>query len=173
MKWPGVLFLPPGYRSLVHRRLNLKKLIICPKIRRCPFVLLDRKKRGKHCLSGISVLKKRSDGDLWKVSFKQGDNLFLTKYCFLACFVDCHDKFRSCDTWKRSGFCGANSHAFYLRNGCAKTCGFCKSTSHFDTLENVLLLGSSHICMYLKIMRQKRRYSNMILQMSPDNSNPQ
>lgn len=42
---------------------------------------------------------------------------------------DCHDTFKNCETWKRSGFCSFNSHAFYLRNGCAKTCGFCKSNS--------------------------------------------
>ncbi|XP_078381529.1 uncharacterized protein LOC144664293 isoform X2 [Oculina patagonica] len=55
---------------------------------------------------------------------------------------DCHDKFHNCDTWKRSGFCGANSHAFYLRNGCAKTCGFCKSnaplTTNLHTVQDAL-----------------------------------
>lgn len=42
---------------------------------------------------------------------------------------DCHDRFQNCETWKRSGFCSFRSHAFYLRNGCAKTCGFCKSNT--------------------------------------------
>ena len=42
-------------------------------------------------------------------------------------YIECRDNFHNCGTWRRSGLCHGTAHAFYLRNGCAKTCGFCKS----------------------------------------------
>ncbi|CAH3185774.1 unnamed protein product [Porites lobata] len=46
---------------------------------------------------------------------------------------ECRDNFHNCETWRRSGLCHGTAHAFYLRNGCAKTCGFCKSDTPLQT----------------------------------------
>ena len=54
--------------------------------------------------------------------FQQNEKLF-----YLNVYIECRDNFHNCETWKRSGLCHGTAHAFYLRNGCAKTCGFCKS----------------------------------------------
>lgn len=54
--------------------------------------------------------------------FQQNEKLF-----YLHVYIECRDNFHNCETWRRSGLCHGTAHAFYLRNGCAKTCGFCKS----------------------------------------------
>ena len=54
--------------------------------------------------------------------FQQNEKLF-----YLHVYIECRDNFHNCETWRRSGLCRGTAHAFYLRNGCAKTCGFCKS----------------------------------------------
>ena len=49
------------------------------------------------------------------------------KLLYLHAYIECRDNFHNCETWRKSGLCNGTAHAFYLRNGCAETCGFCKS----------------------------------------------
>ncbi|KAJ7339531.1 hypothetical protein OS493_005930 [Desmophyllum pertusum] len=125
--------------------IDYKRLLLSPvKYDKSNFILVHHTEKKRKLKQSMKEEIRVDNLSSWSLQLAVNQEVFQTnmKYACIICVIlssflalvdcraaprDCHDKFHNCETWKRSGFCGANTHAFYLRNGCAKTCGFCKS----------------------------------------------